>query len=214
MTALPCGSLPLWQIGPVVRASHLAEREIMVTVPSDRTGDKVIRLSSYDSNRGHPGDATSPFNRSDAKQRGSHQDEKSLTQGASDKGRAFRPPRAPHLVGSPAAAPPPPNVQHRQDEGRGGGRRNRVMWHDWRSGGVEMRIFRNRRHRKRKGSAHERNPRRQTQAFGRAARRRSPHARAVTRQDLSSRPVTAAACRNRPTGAREKGAAFRRASRR
>jgi hypothetical protein len=87
VTALPCGSLPLWQIGPVVRASHLAEREIMVTVPSDRTGDKVIRLSSYDSNRGHPGDATSPFNRSDAKQRGSHQDEKSLTQGASDKGR-------------------------------------------------------------------------------------------------------------------------------
>ena len=92
MTALPCGSLPLWQIGPVVRASHLAEREIMVTVPSDRTGDKVIRLSSYDSNRGHPGDATSPFNRSDAKQRGSHQDEKSLTQGASDKGRQPPPP--------------------------------------------------------------------------------------------------------------------------
>jgi hypothetical protein len=76
-----CDRPPLWLIAALADwsrrlASHLAEREIMVTVPSDRTGDKVIRLSSYDSNRGHPGDATSPFNRSDAKQRGSHQDEK------------------------------------------------------------------------------------------------------------------------------------------
>jgi hypothetical protein len=51
----------------------------------------MIRLGSYDSNRGLPCDATSPFNRSDAKQRGSHQDEKSVTQDASDKGREHGP---------------------------------------------------------------------------------------------------------------------------
>jgi hypothetical protein len=79
-----CDRPPLWLIAALADWSHrlasqLAEREIMVTVPSDRTGDKVIRLSSYNSNRGHPCDATSPYNRSDAEKKRSQQDENSLT---------------------------------------------------------------------------------------------------------------------------------------
>src|SRR5262249_930100 len=43
VTVHPLGSLPLFQIGPTVRPPSPAECGIMVAVPIDRTGDKLMR---------------------------------------------------------------------------------------------------------------------------------------------------------------------------